>query len=128
MERLFFERILLCFLTGNGDMHLKNWALLGQGKDISLAPCYDFVSSRLYIKNEADSALTINAKQDNLKRPDFEALANYLKIDPKAAANVFDKLKQAQEKLREMTISSELRSELRQDLANIIESRCRATL
>lgn len=119
----FFERVLFCFLTGNGDMHLKNWALLGQGKDISLAPCYDFVSSRLYIKNEDDSALTINAKQNKLKRSDFEALANYLEIDPKAAANVFDKLRQAQEKLREMTVHSELRSDLRQDLANIITSR-----
>lgn len=119
----FFERVLLCFLTGNGDMHLKNWALLGQGKDISLAPCYDFVSSRLYIKNEDDSALTINAKRDKLRHSDFEGLANDLQIDAKAAANVFDKLRRAQEKLREMTLNSELRSDLRQELADIIASR-----
>lgn len=119
----FFERVLFCFLTGNGDMHLKNWAFLGQGRDISLAPCYDFVSSRLYIKDEDDSALTINAKKNKLGRADFEALANHLHIDPKAAANAFDKLRQAHETLREMTIHSELRSDLRQDLAAIIASR-----
>ncbi|MBI5242558.1 MAG: HipA domain-containing protein [Elusimicrobia bacterium] len=59
---------------GNDDMHLKNWALLGQGKEIGLAPVYDFVSSRLYIRNEEDSALTINGKKNKLKRSDFEAL------------------------------------------------------
>lgn len=32
----FFERVLFCFLTGNGDMHLKNWALLVSGKKASL--------------------------------------------------------------------------------------------
>ncbi|MCX5790554.1 MAG: HipA domain-containing protein [Elusimicrobia bacterium] len=119
----FFERVLLCFVTGNGDMHLKNWALLGQGTEIGLAPVYDFVSSRLYIKNEEDSALAINAKKNGLTRSDFEALANRLEIDPKAAANVFAKLRRTQDKLREMTANSELRSDLRRDLADIIASR-----
>lgn len=119
----FFERALLCFLTGNGDMHLKNWALLGQGKDITLAPCYDLVSSRLYIEKEEDSALTINAKKNKLKRSDFEALAKNLQIDAKAAANIFDKLKRAQETLHAMIVQSELRTDLRQELLSILGTR-----
>lgn len=119
----FFERALLCFLTGNGDMHLKNWALLGQGKDITLAPCYDLVSSRLYIEKEEDSALTINAKKNKLKRSDFEALAKNLQIDAKAAANIFDRLERAQETLREMVVHSELRTDLRQELMSILGTR-----
>ncbi len=119
----FFERVLFCFLTGNGDMHMKNWALLGAGQEVALAPCYDLVCSRLYIQKEDDTALTLNAKQNKLKRPDFEALAGHLGIDPKAAANVIDKLRSAQEKLREMIINSELRSDLRQEILNILSSR-----
>lgn len=119
----FFERALLCFLTGNGDMHLKNWALLGQGEDITLAPCYDLVSSRLYIEKEEDSALTINAKKNKLKRSDFEALAKNLQIDAKAAANIFDKLERAQETLRAMIVQSELRTDLRQELLSILGTR-----
>lgn len=119
----FFERALFCFLTGNGDMHLKNWALLGQGKDIALAPCYDLVGSNLYIENEEDSALTINAKKNKLKRADFEALAKNLQIDAKAAANVFDKLAHAKETLREMIANSELRTDLRQELMSILGKR-----
>ncbi len=118
-----FERALLCFLTGNGDMHLKNWALLGRGKDITFAPCYDLVSSRLYIEKEEDSALTINAKRNKLKRSDFEALAKNLQIDAKAAANIFDKLERAQEPLRGMIVQSELRTDLRQELLSILGTR-----
>ncbi|HVA65812.1 MAG TPA: HipA domain-containing protein [Elusimicrobiota bacterium] len=119
----FFERVLLCFLIGNGDMHMKNWALLGQGKEIGLAPVYDFVSSRLYIKNEEDSALTIHARKSKLTRDDFEAFATVLTIAPRAAQHVFDKLKMAQDTLRLMVIQSELRNDLRQDLAAIISAR-----
>jgi serine/threonine-protein kinase HipA len=121
----FFERVLFCFLTGNGDMHLKNWALLGAGQEIALAPCYDLVCSRLYIKNEADTALRLNDKQNKLKPQDFAALAARLEIDSKAAANIFGKLKKAQEKLREMIVNSELRSDLRQELLSVLASRYR---
>jgi serine/threonine-protein kinase HipA len=119
----FFERALLCFLTGNGDMHLKNWALLGQGKEVTIAPSYDLVSSNLYIVNEEDSALTINAKKNKLKRTDFETLAKNLQIDAKAAANVFDKLEHAEPTLREMIVNSELRNDLRQELMSILGKR-----
>ena len=119
----FFERVLLCFLIGNGDMHMKNWALLGQGMNIGLAPVYDFVSSRLYIKGEEDSALTIHAQHNKLTRSDFEALATSLTIDPKAARHVFDKLHRAQDNIRFMVVQSELRNDLRQDLLGIISAR-----
>ncbi len=121
----FFERVLFCFLTGNGDMHLKNWALLGAGREIALAPCYDLVCSRLYIKNEADTALTLNAKQNKLKRTDFEAFADHLEIDSKAAAHILDRFRSAQEKLSQMIISSELRSGPCQELLKILSSRYR---
>lgn len=121
----FFERVLFCFLTGNGDMHMKNWAFLGQGKGVALAPCYDFVCSRLYIPQEEDSALTINAKKNKLKRSDFSALAKHLALDSKAVENVFDKLRAAQEPLRRMVLDSHLRSALREEFAGILSSRYR---
>jgi|CXWL01.1.fsa_nt_gi serine/threonine-protein kinase HipA len=119
----FFERVLLCFLIGNGDMHMKNWALLIRDKKPSLAPCYDLVSSKVYLAKEEDSALMINAKKNKLKRADFEALAGYLKIDPKAAANVFDKFKDAQERLREMCVYSELNPSMRQKFEDVMAER-----
>lgn len=120
----FFERALLCFLIGNGDMHLKNWAILTNREGtIAFAPCYDFVSSKVYIPDEADSALTINGKQNKLSRTDFEALATSLKINSKPADNIFQKLHKAKERFREMCHSSELSNPMQEKLVSIIDSR-----
>ena len=119
----FFERVLFSFLIGNGDMHLKNWAVLIRGKKPALAPCYDFVSSRVYFDKESDSALTINAKNNKLKRSDFESLAGYLKIDPKAISNSFEKMKKAQEQLRQLAIYSELDPGRRQKFEDVMAER-----
>lgn len=124
----FFERVLLCFVMGNGDMHLKNWAFLVRDKKASLAPVYDFVSSKVYFKKEDDSALTLNARKNKLERSDFESFANYLKIDPKAAANSFEKITNAQEKLRELAIYSELNPSMRQDFEDVMAERYRRLL
>lgn len=119
----FFERVLFCFLTGNGDMHLKNWALVTRDKRVSLAPCYDFVSSKLYIPDEEDSALAINGRTNKLQRPSFETFAEVLKIDPKAVAGIFGKFRNVCELLEDMCVHSELASPLRQKLSGVISSR-----
>ena len=119
----FFERALFCFLTGNGDMHLKNWALLIRGKKVGLAPCYDLVCSKIYLPREHDCALTLGGKNDKLKRSDFSAMAAGLQIDAKAAGSVFEKLRRAQERLRETVGRSELSAPLKRKLDDVIRTR-----
>lgn len=49
----FIARLAFIVLTGNGDMHLKNWSLLyPDGKNPILSPAYDLVSTVPYISNE----------------------------------------------------------------------------
>lgn len=89
----FFERVFLCFILGNGDMHLKNWSLLiPDNNRIRLAPCYDLVCTELYLPDSDESALTLNGKRSSLKRSDFQYLADYLGIDPKSIKNSFDRI------------------------------------
>jgi serine/threonine-protein kinase HipA len=119
----YFERVLFCFLTGNGDMHLKNWALLVRDKKVGLAPCYDLVCSKVYLPQESDCALTLGAKKDKLKRSDFETLAAYLQIDSKAAGHSFERFRLAQEEMRKTVGRSELPSHLKQKLDDVIKAR-----
>lgn len=119
----FFERVLFCFLTGNGDMHLKNWALVTRGRTVALAPCYDLVSSRLYLPNEEDSALSINGRKNKLARSDFETFAEHLRIDPKAAANIFEKFRNARGPLEDLCAHSELAPSLQERFSGVISSR-----
>ncbi len=46
-EKLF-RRALACFLTGNTDAHLKNFAMMHTAQGLRLAPAYDLVASALY--------------------------------------------------------------------------------
>ncbi|CDN57572.1 HipA N-terminal domain protein (plasmid) [Neorhizobium galegae bv. officinalis bv. officinalis str. HAMBI 1141] len=51
----FVRRLALAAITGNGDMHLKNWSLIypGAGDKPELAPVYDVLSTIPYIPADA---------------------------------------------------------------------------
>jgi len=88
--QLLFERVVLNFILGNGDAHLKNYSISYKGDDIRLTPAYDIVCSKLVIPEEEDSALTINGKKNNLKRSDFDRLAEYLDVPVKIRYEKFE--------------------------------------
>jgi serine/threonine-protein kinase HipA len=93
----FFEQILFSFLTGNADMHLKNFSLLKTpGIGYGLSPAYDMVSTALVNPaDKEDLALTLNAKKKRLGRKDFIAAFNTLKLDQKQQVNIFKKMENA---------------------------------
>ncbi|MFH1728716.1 MAG: HipA domain-containing protein [Pseudomonadota bacterium] len=77
-----FLRCIFNFLIGNGDAHLKNFSLRKHPSyGYRLSPVYDLVCSKIYLKNEDDSALSINGKKNNLNKNDFKNLATYLEIE-----------------------------------------------
>ncbi|MFH1846997.1 MAG: HipA domain-containing protein [Candidatus Omnitrophota bacterium] len=89
--QLFFERVVLNFILGNGDGHLKNYSISYIDKDnVRLAPAYDIVCSKLVIFDEEDSALTINGKKNKLQREDFDDFAEYLNVPVKIRYEKFE--------------------------------------
>ena len=89
--QLLFERVMLNFILGNGDAHLKNYSISYRENNIRLTPAYDIVCSKLVIPDEEDSAITINGKKNNLKRGDFDKLAEYLNVPEKIRYEKFEK-------------------------------------
>ena len=78
-KRKFFKRTLFCFLTGNEDMHLKNFSLIRQQGKISLSPAYDLLNTTLAMGGASEElALPLAGKKSNYKR---EHLINYLGKD-----------------------------------------------
>ena len=72
----FFELLLFCFLTGNNDMHLKNFSLYKPAAQQVLSPAYDLVNVELVNpKDKEELALTINGKKANIHLCDFEEAA-----------------------------------------------------
>jgi serine/threonine-protein kinase HipA len=90
----FFELSVFCFLIGNADMHLKNFALLTtQEREVILSPAYDLVSTKVAMpKDMEEMALTINGRKRKIQRSDFMAMAKSLEMVDRAAENVFTKI------------------------------------
>ncbi|PWU22388.1 MAG: toxin HipA [Bdellovibrio sp.] len=88
-----YQVILFSFLTGNSDMHLKNFSLLEQPDGlIGLSPAYDLLSTKLVVPRDREElALTLNGKKSRLNKKDFLNFARYGGLSAKAAENVFKK-------------------------------------
>lgn len=73
IERVrLFERTLFSFLTGNEDMHLKNFSLITRHQKIELAPAYDFLNTTIALKNAKEElALPLRGKRSKLTRNDL---------------------------------------------------------
>lgn len=64
-----FKLVLFCFLTGNEDMHLKNFSIINKDGKIELTPCYDMVNTTIeYKKQDEETALPIKGKKKNLTK------------------------------------------------------------
>ncbi|QZE15256.1 HipA domain-containing protein [Halosquirtibacter laminarini] len=97
--QVFFELTLFSFLTGNADMHLKNFSLIDNENGVTqLAPAYDLLSTRLVIPKKDDPeelALTMNGKKRKFKRNDFIQFAQKIGLKEKQIKNIFRRFHKA---------------------------------
>ena len=121
----FFEQILFSFLTGNADMHLKNFSLLNTpGVGYALSPAYDMVSTALVNPaDDEDMALALNAKKKKIGRKDFIVAFNTLKLDQKQQDNIFKKMENAKDAWMDFIGISFLSDDFKERLMNIIKQR-----
>lgn len=99
---IILKRALFAWIIADGDMHLKNMALLKtaepgdrQFRSVRMAPLYDSVTTRVFPNLGHDRmALKLNGKDDNLRRADFRALATTAGIRSGDAAGAIDELVQ----------------------------------
>lgn len=67
-----FQRIILAFLLGNEDFHLKNISLITLAGKVQLSPVYDFVNSTIASPNsEEEMALSIGDKKKGFTKDDL---------------------------------------------------------
>lgn len=69
----FYEMVMFCWLTGNNDMHLKNFSLLSQKRgEYELSPAYDLLNVAIANPNDKEElTLTLNGKKSRITRNDF---------------------------------------------------------
>ncbi len=86
----FFELSLFSFLTGNNDMHLKNFSMINFGNKWVLAPAYDLLNVTIVNPGDKEElALTLEGKKKKLRRENFEHLGKALELNKKQIEGVF---------------------------------------
>jgi len=121
----FFEVVLFSFLTGNADMHLKNFSLIEQSSlGMVLSPAYDLVNTSLVNPlDDEDLALNLNGKKKKIKKKDFIAAMGTLNIDEKQQQNIFAKMEKAKLKWMNQIDISFLNAEFKDQYKKIIIER-----
>jgi serine/threonine-protein kinase HipA len=90
----FLEMALFGFITGNADMHLKNFSMIRDLENqYRLSPAYDMVSTVLALPDDTEQmALTLNAKRNKIRRNDFFEFAARLGINDGIVAKTIIRL------------------------------------
>ena len=123
----FYLRIVFSFITGNSDMHLKNFSLreMTPGKrDFVLSDAYDLLPVNIVLPADKDqTALTLNGKKRNLRKKDFIVLAKRCDLTEKTALRMIAGLIGKREKLAQQIDTSFLPESEKEKMRGLMEDR-----
>lgn len=120
----FFDLILFSFLTGNNDMHLKNFSMIESISGWSLAPAYDLLNVKIILPEDPEElALTLNGKKRKLKREDFEGFGKKMGLNSKQINAAFKRMIKNKPKAFDLIGRSFLSPDKMSDYRDLLKNR-----
>lgn len=123
----FYYRLLFCFVTGNSDMHLKNFSLIENApgsRVYGLSAAYDLLPVNIIMPSDTEQmALTLNGKKKNIGKKDFLALAQNLGIGEKTALGLIKQLAGLEDRFKSIASVSYLPDRMKDEMIQLIEER-----
>lgn len=121
----FWEIVLFSWITGNSDMHLKNFSIYNPFSDnYQLTPAYDLLSTLLVLPSDSEElALTINARKNKIKLQDFVIAVKNSGLDEKVFQNMLKKFRSSEGKWYDWIERSFLPSEMKASYIQLIRER-----
>lgn len=122
-----FIRIIFFYVTGNSDMHLKNFSLIETevgSMQYVLSAAYDLLPVKVIMpEDEEDFALALNGKKTNIRKKDFYLLAENLGITKDITQKIINRLVAQKDLLQSMCMESYLPDHLKTSFFDLIEKR-----
>lgn len=117
----FWEVVVFCWITGNADMHLKNFSLYNQMGGYTLTPAYDMLSTNLVMPEDTEElALTLNGKKSRLRKADFYKAITASGVDEKVIENLSRRFSRALPKWFELIDNSFLPDDMKKQYKQLI--------
>ena len=122
----FFELVLFSWLTGNNDMHLKNFSLYETADKIRLTPAYDLLNVVIINpKDDEELALTLNGRKKKLQKEDFIKSAATLGIETVIIERLINKYIKLLPKFEVVIQSSFISASLKERYIDLLRERLR---
>lgn len=120
----YMQLLLFCFLTGNNDMHLKNFSLYRPSENYRLTPAYDLLNVAIANpKDKEELALTLSGRKAKLCLEDFMTAAKTMGLDEMVVPRLIDGLKKAFPKWQTIILNSFLSEDMKNAYEGLIISR-----
>jgi serine/threonine-protein kinase HipA len=123
-----FIRIVFFYITGNSDMHMKNFSLIETAvgsMQYALSAAYDLLPVKVNMpEDEDDFALAMNGKKTNIRKKDFFMFAENIGITNDTTQKMITHLVAHKDILQSMCMESCLPDHLKTSLSELIEKRC----
>ena len=123
----FMQVLLFSFITGNNDMHLKNFSLYRPKKLYQLTPAYDLLNVAIVNpKDKEELALTLNGKKSRLKLSDFLKASATMGIEGNVTMQLIASMKNALPAWVELINNSFLSKDMKEAYLELIDKRIKA--
>lgn len=121
----FFELTIFCFLTGNNDMHLKNFSMIvSKDGTWDLAPAYDLLNVTMVNPMDKDElALTINGRKSKFNRARFVEFGQGLGLTGRQIEGTFKRLLRSEKSAVDLIGISLLSEEYKQKYTALLTER-----
>lgn len=125
LDKLYlFELTVFSFITGNNDMHLKNFSMIRTEYGWALSPAYDLLN--VAIVNPEDSeelALTLLGKKKKITKSNFIEFGLQLGLNDKQIQNVITRFNKNKSKALKLIEASFLSSKMKTNYINVLQER-----
>ena len=123
----FMQVLLFSFITGNNDMHLKNFSLYRPKKLYQLTPAYDLLNVAIVNpKDKEELALALNGKKSRLKLSDFLKASATMGIEENVTMQLIASMKNALPAWVELINNSFLSKDMKEAYLELIDKRIKA--
>ena len=120
----FMQVLLFSFVTGNNDMHLKNFSLYRPKALYQLSPAYDLLNVAIANpKDKEEMALPINGKKAQIKLADFLKASDTMGIEQRVTLGLINGLRNAMPAWIDLINNSFLSDEMKQNYLDLISRR-----
>ena len=120
----FMQVLLFSFVTGNNDMHLKNFSLYRPKALYQLSPAYDLLNVAIANpKDKEEMALSINGKKARIQLADFLKSSDTMGIEQRVTLGLINGLRNAMPAWIDLINNSFLSDEMKQNYLDLISRR-----